>query len=717
MLNSSRIFAGTSLCLLLFSCSEENVNYPVISVQYPVTKTVEQTDDYFGTKISDPYRWLENDTAAEVETWVKQQNQVTFGYLDKIPFRKAIRQRIEDIFNYPKYSQPYLVGEYVFFFKNDGLQNQSILYRQKGFEGTPEVFLDPNKISEKGTSAISIVSFSNDNKYLAYGISSSGSDWTEISVLDIETGKKLKDEIKWVKFSGASWYKDGFFYSRYNEPVKGKEFSNANDFMKVYYHKLGTPQSKDILIYEDKVNPKRYFFGSVTEDEKYLIISISEGTNGSELMYKKLENNFEKTPFSLLFKGFANNAYVVDNEGDKFMVVTDLGASNYHLVLIDPLKPDPTEWQKIIPERNELLEGVSVAGGKLFASYLKDASTHIFEMDRAGANSKEIDLPGIGTAGAPSGKKVDKVLFYTFTSFTYPPSIFRYDPSTGKSEIFRKTEVKFDIDQFETKQVKFKSKDGTAIPMFLVHKKNIQINGNNPTLIYGYGGFNNPLTPNFSASRILFLEQGGIYAMVNLRGGGEYGEEWHKAGMLDKKQNVFDDFISAAEFLINEKYTNPAKIGIQGGSNGGLLVGACMTQRPDLFKVALPAVGVMDMLRFHKFTVGWGWAVEYGSSDKKEDFDNLIKYSPLHNLKPGIQYPATLITTGDHDDRVVPAHSFKFAATLQAAHKGDNPVLIRIETDAGHGAGKPTAKILDETADIYSFLLYNLNAKVEFKEK
>lgn len=686
---------------------------PALTVMpYPETKRDSVTDTYFGTTIADPYRWLENDTAADVLSWVKAENEVTQHYLTQIPFRDRIKKRLTEIWDYPKYSSPFKEGDWYYFFKNNGLENQSVLYRQKGLNGTPEVFLDPNKLSEDGTASLASLTFSKDHRLCAIGIAQSGSDWNEIEIMDVETKAKLQDRIEWVKFSGATWKGDGFYYSRYDEPVKGKAFSNQNEYMKIYYHKMGTPQSADELVYEDKAHPLRYFTAQITEDERFMFINISEGTSGNEVLVKDLSKN--EKGFKTLFKGFENNYSIVDNIGDKILATTDKDAPKYRLVEVDPLNPDPSKWKTVIAEQGDLLEGVSHWNGHLFGTYLKDASTRLYRFLADGSNKQEITLPGIGTASGIGGKKEDTECFYTFTSFTNPGEIYRYDLQTGKSELFRKTEVKFNADDFETRQVFYTSKDGSKVPMFIIHKKGLKIDGNNPTLLYGYGGFNISLTPSFSISRMMFLEQGGVYAIASLRGGGEYGEDWHKAGMLEKKQNVFDDFIAAAEYLISEQYTSKEKLAIMGGSNGGLLVGACMTQRPDLFKVAIPQVGVLDMLRYHKFTIGWGWAVEYGSSEKKEQFDYLLKYSPLHNVKEGVNYPATLIMTADHDDRVVPAHSFKFAAELQhKQQKNGNPILIRIDSKAGHGAGKPTTKLIEDAADLWSFLLWNVGAEVK----
>ena len=700
------LFPFTFLAVIACNQASKNELKKPSMLPYPKTKTVIQTDNYHGNNINDPYRWLENDTASDVIDWVKEENNITQNYLGQIPYRTQIKNRLTEIWDFPKYSSPFKEGDWYYFFKNEGLQNQSILYRQKGLTGEPEVFLDPNQLSNDGTASLASFTFSKDHKLCAVGVAQSGSDWNEIFVMDVATKQKLADKIEWVKFSGATWKGNGFYYSRYDAPAKGKAFSNANEFMKIYYHKIGTPQSADELVYEDKKHPLRYFNAGITEDERFMFINISEGTNGNEILIKDLSKN--EKGFKTLFKGFENNYSLIDNVGDKILANTDKGAAKYKLIEVDPMNADEKNWKTIIAESSDLLEGASLWGGKLFTTYLKDASTRIYKFNGDGTGKEEIKLLGIGTASGIGGKKDDTETFYTYSSFTNPGEIYKYDLKTGNSELFRKTEVKFDANAFETKQVFYTSKDGTKVPMFLMHKKGLKLDGNNPTMLYGYGGFNISLTPSFSVSRIMFLEQGGVYAIASLRGGGEYGEDWHKAGMLGKKQNVFDDFIAAAEYLISEKYTTSDKLGINGGSNGGLLVGACMTQRPELFKVAIPAVGVLDMLRYHKFTIGWGWAVEYGSSDKKEDFDWLIKYSPLHNVKQGVKYPATMIMTADHDDRVVPAHSFKFAAELQSKADTLNPILIRIDTKAGHGAGKPTTKLIEDAADMWSFVLWNL---------
>ncbi|HMQ89622.1 MAG TPA: prolyl oligopeptidase family serine peptidase [Flavilitoribacter sp.] len=683
----------------------------MIEVTYPETKTVEQTDDYHGTMVADPYRWLEADTAQAVEEWVKTQNQATFDYLEKIPYREKIEERLTELVNYPRYTSPFRAGEYYFFYKNDGLQNQSVIYIQKGLEGEPEVFIDPNALSRDGTVAINIIGISQDDKYIAYSQSEAGSDWSQIRVMEIAGKKQLPDVLKWVKFSGAGWHKDGFFYSRYPEPRSGEELSGNNLYHSVYYHKLGDDQSRDKLVYEDRQNPNMYHFCSVTEDGKYLILNAAPGTDGYATYYKNLETDGDFVP---LFEGYDHKSNVVDHVNGKFLALTDIDAPKYRLVEIDPKNPAKENWKEIIPESEDLLQSVATGGGKLFANYLKNATDRFYQLDYDGGNKKEIDLPGLGSAGGFSGKKEDKILFYTFTSFTYPNTIFKYDLATGQSELFNKTSLQFNPEDYVEKQIFYKSKDGTPVSMFIVHKKDLKMDGKNPCYLYAYGGFNISLTPSFSATRIVLLENGGVFAMPNLRGGGEYGEEWHKAGMLLNKQNVFDDFIAAGEYLIAEQYTSKEKLAIAGGSNGGLLVGAAMTQRPDLFAVALPAVGVMDMPRYHLFTVGKGWIPEYGSSDDPANFKNLLSYSPLHNIKDGVTYPSTLITTGDHDDRVVPAHSFKFAAQLQKSHNGKNPVIIRIETRAGHGAGKPIAKVLEEQADIWSFFFYNTNSPVKY---
>jgi prolyl oligopeptidase len=676
--------------------------------QYPKPVKVDQVDTYFGTKVSDPYRWMENENSDTLKSWIAEENNLTEKFLSAIPYRKAVRQRLEEVFNYPKYSAPSKQGAYYIFSKNSGLQNQSVLYRQKGLDGSPELLLDPNKLSADGTVALGGVSFPLTGKYMGYTISRSGSDWQEAHVLNVADGKLLDDHLVDLKFTGLDWKgEEGFFYSRYPKPDESKKLTNQNEHMKVYYHKLGDKQEKDQLIYEDPAHPKRFFNAGITEDERFLLISSSEGTSGSELLYRDLKDASQSS-FKILLPGFDYEHSFVDNSGDQLLVKTNVDAPNFRVVLIDPKNPEKSKWKNIIPEQKDVLLSVGTAGGFLFAQYLKDAYSLIKQYDYAGKLIRTINLPGIGTATGFSAKKTDTELFFTYTSFNYPPTIFKLDIKSGKSVEFRRPEVKFDPNTLEVKQVFFTSKDGAKVPMFLTYKKGIRLDGNNPVLLYGYGGFNSPVTPAFSMSNVFFIEQGGVYAVVNLRGGNEYGEEWHKAGMLMNKQNVFNDMIAAAEWMVANKYSKPAKMAIRGGSNGGLLVGAVVNQRPDLFAVSIPQVGVMDMLRYHRFTIGYAWATEYGNADKSEaEFKNLFAYSPLHNIKAGACYPATLVTTADHDDRVVPAHSFKYTATLQAAQGCDKPVLIRIETKAGHGAGKPISKVLDEAADIWSFIMYN----------
>ena len=701
------IMIALSVMLALAACRKS-----AEKLAYPATKKVGQVDDYFGTKVADPYRWLEDDNAPDVKEWVQAENAVTFGTLGKIPYREKIKRRLTEIFNYPRYSSPFRAGEYYFFYKNDGLQNQSVCYIQKGLDGTPEVFFDPNALSPDGTVRLGIVSISRDDRYAALSRGEAGSDWSEIRVMEIATKKELPDRVQWVKFSGAAWQGNGFYYSGYDKPAPGQELKAKNEFQKIFFHKLGDPQATDALVYEDKEHPLRYLGAGTTEDEKFLFLTVSEGTSGNELYVKDLTRKNAK--FDPLVTGFENDSAPVDAVGDKILVYTNFDAPNFRVVLVDPKSPVKDKWQTVIGEKPEVLSGAAASGGYLFCNYLKDANTKVYQHDLAGKLIREIELPALGTADGFGGKRDEKVLFYIFTSFTYPPTIYRYDPASGRSEVFRKSEVKFDPADFETKQIFFASKDGTKVPMFIVHKKGLALNGKNPTYLTGYGGFNISEQPSFSPSYLVLLENGGVFALANIRGGGEYGEAWHKAGMLLNKQNVFDDFIAAAEYLIRENYTSKDRLAIAGGSNGGLLVGAAMTQRPDLFKVALPAVGVMDMLRFHKFTVGWGWAVEYGSSDNEKDFKNLYAYSPLHNIKPGVCYPATLVTTADHDDRVVPAHSFKFAATLQEMQACANPVIIRIETRSGHGSSN-LSKAIDALTDTWSFMFYNMGITPGYK--
>ena len=688
---------------------------PILAQTYPKTKKVTQQDDYFGTRVADPYRWLEDDNSEETKRWVDAENKVTDKYLSSIPFYDKVKKRLEEMWNYAKYSSPFKEGDYYYFYKNDGLQNQSVLYRQKGLNATPEVFIDPNTMSKDGTASIGVPSFSKNKKYAVYLEARAGSDWQQAHVMNVADKKLLNDKLDYIKFSGTSWKgDDGFYYSRYPVPDEKNKLTNQNQNHKVYYHKLGTSQIDDVLIYEDTKHPLRTVGATLSEDEHFLFLSTSEGTSGSELWVKDMKKSSGSNDFKLLIKGFDTESHFIDNDGDKILILTNADAPNYKVVSVDPQNPSKEKWETIIPQRKELLETAGTAGHKLFLTYLQDAASRVYQTNYKGNLEREITLPGIGSAGGFNGNADDKEIFFSYTSFDNPQSIFRYNIVTGETDLFRKSEAKINTNNYQTVQSFFASKDGTKVPMFITYKKGLKLDGNNPVLLYGYGGFNIPMTPAFSISNAFFIEQGGVSVIVNLRGGSEYGEAWHKAGMLENKQNVFDDFIAAAEFLIKTKYTNPQKIAMRGGSNGGLLVGGVMTQRPDLFKVAIPQVGVMDMLRYHKFTIGWAWATEYGSSDKKEDFENLYKYSPLHKLKPGVTYPATLVTTADHDDRVVPAHSFKFAATLQADNDGTNPTLIRIETKAGHGAGKPTNKVIEEAADIWSFVMYNLG--MEFKE-
>jgi prolyl oligopeptidase len=724
MLNYSQSLLAISFSTLLFSCGDKkddtsaNTNSKEVVFQQPeftypnTNKDTAAYDTYFDLTVADPYRWLENDTAANTKAWVEEQNKVTFNYLDKIPFRSKIKTRLEEIYNYARASAPDKAGDHYFYYKNSGLQNQSVLYFKKGVKGEEKVFIDPNTVNKEGTSTFSLIGFSKDHKYVAIGRNDAGSDWMNISVREIETNKETGDSLLWCKFSGAAWYNDGFFYSRYPTPAKGKEFSAKNEFHKVYYHKMGTPQSKDVLIYEDPKNKLHYHNVDITEDNKYLILTKSSGTDGYETWYKPLD--LKKGGFTCLFSGFKNKSTIIDHKDGKFFVTTDIDAPNYKFVAIDPAKPEKENWTTIIVESKHLLDGVNTVGGKLFVSYLQDVSSHIYQYDYSGKNLGEVKLPGIGTAGGFGGDAEDTETFYSFASFNYPTTIFRYDIKSGKSEVFFKPETKFNPDDFEVKQVWYKSKDGNKNPMFLVHKKGLKLTGKNPTMLYAYGGFNVNITPSFSVNQIPLLENGGIYAVATLRGGGEYGEKWHQAGMLLNKQNVFDDFIAAAEYLIEKNYTSKDYLAISGRSNGGLLVGACMTQRPDLYKVCFPGVGVMDMMKFQKFTVGFGWVPEYGSSDNQEHYKFLYGYSPVHNVKE-VAYPATMVTTADHDDRVVPAHSYKFIATLQEKTKGKAPVFIRIDVNAGHGAGKPTSKVIEEVADMYSFMFFNMNKDVNYK--
>lgn len=675
----------------------------------PVAKKGTVKDIYFGKEIKDPYRWLEDDNSKETGDWVKQENEYTQQYLSKIPFRKQANLELSHMWNYTKYSNPFKEGNYYFFYKNDGLQNQSVLYIQEGLEGIPTEFINPNTLNEAGTSSLGSVVVSKNQKYCAYSVSNAGSDWQDIYVMDVKTKKRTTDIINYSKFSGISWKGDeGFYYSGYDKPDESHKYSAKTEYQKIFFHKIGTTQSEDKLIYEDKQHPLRYKGAGLSDDERWLMLSLSEGTDGSELQFLDLQNPAQKE-FKVLCPGFVTNQDFVDVIDNKFLVYTNLGAPNYRLVLIDPEHPHNSSWIPFITEKEHKLDAVHRVGNKLFCSYLVNACSKVDVYDLNGKFESTIELPGLGTASGFEGSRKDDKTFYTFTSYNVPPTIYSYDLNTGASSVFIKSDIHVDFTTTVVEQLWFTSKDGTKVPMFVYHRKDVDLRkGPHPVLLYGYGGFNISLTPSFSIPMSYFVLKGGVYVSVSLRGGSEFGEKWHVGGMLNRKQNVFDDFIGAAEYLIKTGVTSSEKLAIHGRSNGGLLVGACMTQRPDLFKVALPGVGVLDMLRYHKFTVGWGWAVEYGSSDKKEDFDYLIKYSPLHNIKKGVKYPATMITTADHDDRVVPAHSFKFAAALQEANTGQNPALIRIDTQAGHGAGKPTSKQIDEWTDILSFTMYHL---------
>jgi len=678
---------------------------------YPETKKVEQIDEYFGTLVEDPYRWLENDTSAETAAWVEAQNKVSFSYLEKIPFRDKIRTRLEALWNYEKFSAPFKEGDYTYYYKNDGLQNQYVLYRESA-DGNTEVFLDPNAFSPDGTTSLAGLSFTKDGSLCAYQISEGGSDWRKVIIMDVATKTQLEDTLIDVKFSGLSWKgNEGFYYSSYDKPKYGSQLSGTTQYHKLFFHKLGTAQSTDQLVFGGDKQPRRYIGGGVTEDGNFLVISAANATYGNELYLQDLTQ--KDAPIQTLVGDMNNEHDIIHSENGKLYILTNVNAPNRKLVTCDATKATPENWTDLIAE-TEFPLSVGSAGEYLFASYLKDAVSMVQQYDLNGKLVRNIELPGLGSAGGFGGKRTETEIYYSYTSYVYPPTIFKMDLASGKSELYKQAGVDFDPTQFESKQVFYASKDGTKIPMLITYKKGLELTSKNPVLLYGYGGFNVNLTPGFSTSNIVFMENGGVYAVANLRGGGEYGDKWHDAGIQMKKQNVFDDFIAAAEYLISEKYTSKDYLAIAGGSNGGLLVGACMTQRPELFRVAFPAVGVMDMLRYHKFTAGAGWAYDYGTSDdSKEMFEYLYKYSPVHNVKEGVSYPATMVTTADHDDRVVPAHSFKFAAALQAKHAGTAPVIIRIDVKAGHGAGKPTAMIIQEQADKWAFLFHNMGLEVK----
>lgn len=704
------------LALGVTACDQDNSiqsKDDIVLKPYPKTEKIDQKDDYFGTTVEDPYRWLEDDLSAETKQWVTAQNEVTQDYLAQIPFRDAIHKRLENLWNYEKEGAPIKEGDYIYFYKNDGLQNQYVLWRKKGEDGKEEVFLDPNKFSEDGTSSLAGISFSKDGSLVAYQISEGGSDWRKVVVLNTADKSIVGDTLVDVKFSGLAWQgNEGFYYSSYDKPKAGSALSAMTDQHKLYFHQLNTPQTADKLVFGGPNLPRRYIGAGLTEDQRFLVVTAANATSGNELYIKDL--SLPEAKFVRVVDNMDKNHEIIDNDGSKLFLYTELDAPNGRVVTVDAATPQPENWQTLIAETEEALSP-TVGGGKIFANYLKDAASLVKQYDRNGKLEREIELPGVGSAGGFDAKLADKDLYYSFTNYVNPVTIYRYDITSGKSEIYKESAINFDPSSYESKQVFYTSKDGTKIPMIITYKKGIQLDGTNPTLLYGYGGFNISLTPSFSTSNIILLEQGGIYAVANLRGGGEYGERWHLAGTKMNKQNVFDDFIAAAEYLVEQQYTSPEKLAIAGGSNGGLLVGASMTQRPTLFKVAFPAVGVLDMLRYHQFTAGAGWAFDYGTAaDNKEMFDYLHAYSPYHALQPGTAYPATMVTTADHDDRVVPAHSFKFAARLQEYHQGDNPVLIRIDTKAGHGAGKSTAMVIAEQTDKWAFMFQNMG--LSYKE-
>ncbi len=695
--------------VLLYGCANEK-KMDIKTLPYPKTKKGDVTDTYFGTKVADPYRWLEDDRAEDTKAWVKEENKVTQNYLEQIPYRDEIKKRLTELWNYEKYSAPFKEGKFTYFYKNDGLQSQSVLWRQVD-EGKPEIFLDPNKFSKDGTTSLAGISFTKDGSLAAYQISEGGSDWRKVIILKTDDKSVVGDTLIDVKFSGTAWHgNDGFYYSSYDKPKEGSELAGLTQYHKLYYHKLGTPQTEDKLIFGGEKTPRRYIGAGLTEDERFLIISAATSTTGNELYIQDLSK--PGSPIVNIVNNFDNEHNVIGNVGDVLYIQTNLKAPNYKVVTAKADNAKPTAWKDIIPETENVLSA-STGGGKIFAEYLKDATSLVKQYDMQGKLERDIQLPSVGTAGGFGAKEKDKELYYTFTSYTYPSTIFKYDIASGKSELYKKSGVQFDPEKYESKQVFYKSKDGTKIPMIITYKKGTELNGKNPTLLYAYGGFNISLTPAFSTSNIVLLEHGGVYAVPNLRGGGEYGEKWHLAGTKLNKQNVFDDFIAAAQYLIDNKYTSKEYLAVSGGSNGGLLIGATITQRPDLCQVAFPAVGVLDMLRYNKFTAGAGWAFDYGTAeDSKEMFDYLYKYSPYHAIKAA-EYPATMITTADHDDRVVPAHSFKFGARLQEMQKGKAPILIRIETNAGHGAGKSTEQIISEQADKWAFMFQNMGVEFE----
>jgi len=695
------------LAFIAFSCTNNQ------KIKYPVAHKDNVVDDYFGHKVSDPYRWLEDDNSEETAKWVKAENEVTNAFLAKIPYRDNIRKQLTNLWNYPKYSAPFKRAGKYFYYKNDGLQNQSVLYVQDNLDAEPRVLLDPNKLSDDGTVALSVARVSNDGKYLAYFVARSGSDWNEGYVLDINTGEKLSDHLQWIKFSGIGWDGDGFYYSRYDKPKAGDELSQSNEYHKVYYHKVGTPQSDDKMVYDTPDHPRRLSDVGVTRDEKIQYLTEYEASIGNSLYVRM--NGDRHAEWKPVYTSFDKEFQVIDDMDGKLLVLTNYKAPRYRLIAVDPKHPEEANWKEIIPESDEVLDNASVVGGRICASYMKDAHTVLQLFQPDGKLTGNIELPEMGSASVLIGEKNDNEAFYTFESWTMPNTIYQYDVATGESKVFRQPELKFNPKDFETRQVFYASKDGTKVPMFIFMKKGTKMDGTNPALLYGYGGFNISLTPYFSPARMVFLEQGGVYAVANLRGGGEYGEAWHEAGTKMHKQNVFDDCIAAAEYLVEKKYTDTNHLALMGGSNGGLLVGAVINQRPDLFRVAIPQVGVMDMLRYNKFTIGWSWAGDYGtSSDSEKMFKYLYAYSPYHNIKKGGHYPAILALTADHDDRVVPAHTFKYMARMQEYNDGKNPTLVRIETKAGHGGGKPTSKTIDEYTDIWSFVFYEMGVEPKF---
>ncbi|HOP04797.1 MAG TPA: prolyl oligopeptidase family serine peptidase [Tenuifilaceae bacterium] len=699
------ILLVASTMVVILSCDRSKVDYPE-------TRKGDVVDNYFGVDVADPYRWFEDDKSEEVAKWVEAQNAVTNAYLNNIPFRSKLKDRLAEIWNFNTMSAPFMKGGKIFFYKREGLQNQSVLYVQNSMEEEAKVLIDPNNLSEDGTVALSDISVSENAMYVAYAIADGGSDWRKILVRNIETGDDLPDEVRWVKFSSIEWFKDGFFYSSYDEPKEGGELSNINQFHKVYYHKLGTNQADDKLIFHNTIYPLRTYQAQVTSDEKYLIISEKESTQGNSLYIKNLTKEHD---FIQLTTSFEYNYFVLDHVNDHLYVLTNYRSPKYKLIKINVNSLDIGNWRDVIPEKKDVLSSATLAGGKIIATYIEDVKSKVEVYNLDGEKETQFQFPALGSVAGLNASYSNNIVFYTYTSFTIPSVVYKYDVSSNETQEFFRPTINADLDAYETKQVFYKSKDGTDVPMFIVHKKGLELNGQNPTLLYGYGGFNVSLNPRFSVSRLVWLENGGVYAVANIRGGGEYGENWYRSGTKLNKQNVFDDFIAAAEYLVNQKYTSPKKLAIQGGSNGGLLVGAVVNQRPDLFKVAIPQVGVMDMLRFHKFTIGWAWVNDYGSSEDSIQFLNLYRYSPVHNISTGVRYPAILATTADHDDRVVPAHSFKYIATLQDKQKkGSNPKLIRIQTRAGHGAGTPTMLRIEEAADIYSFIFYNLDEKLNY---